>query len=129
MSDKAQHIDKWYLFMMNDRDIFLVRPPLRKRSKDWKYQTIDFNECSKFMFWWTPFYLMNIISFAKILRSLLSNKMEFCIYEKFNNSIATKLCANLPDNGKKWFNFSAQHNSMTNLCCALFKCENKLKIG
>ena len=25
--------------------------------------------------------------------------------------------------------FSALHNSMTKLCSALFKCENKLKIG
>ena len=56
--------------------------------------------------------------------------MEFCIYEKVNNSIATKLCANLLDNCYKIkTNFSAQHNSMTEFCRALFKRENKIKIG
>ena len=56
--------------------------------------------------------------------------MEFCIFEKVNNSIATKLCAKFLDNRAKSLNcFSARHNSMTKLCCALFKCENKLKIG
>ena len=53
-------------------------------------------------------------------------KMKFCIIEKFNNSIATKMCADLL---KSVFFNSAQHNSMTKFCCALFKCENKLKIG
>ena len=52
--------------------------------------------------------------------------MEFFINEKVNNSIATKLCANLLNNRLK--QFSALHNSMTKLCSALFKCENKLKV-
>ena len=40
-----------------------------------------------------------------------------------NNSIATKLCKNLPDNRYKSLNFSsARYNSMTKLCCELFKC-------
>ena len=55
--------------------------------------------------------------------------MEFFIFEKFNNSIATKLCAKLLNNRFKIEFFSARHNSMTKLCRALFKCENKLKIG
>ena len=54
--------------------------------------------------------------------------MEFCSFEKCNNSIATKLRTHLINNRKK-IKFSASHNSTTKLCCALFKCENKLKIG
>ena len=56
--------------------------------------------------------------------------MEFCIFEKVNNSIATKLCVTLVKNRRIFLkHFSAWHNSMTKLCCTLFKCENKLKIG
>ena len=51
---------------------------------------------------------------------------EFSIFEKFNNSIATKLCTNLLNNHLKK---GALHNLMTKLCSALFKYENKLKIG
>ena len=52
--------------------------------------------------------------------------MKLCIFEKSNNSIATKLCAKLVNNRKT---ISARQNSMTKLCCALFKSENKLKIS
>ena len=52
--------------------------------------------------------------------------MEFCIFEKINNSIATKLCANLLNDR---FKNSAIHNSMTKLCSALFKYDYELKIG
>ena len=62
------------------------------------------------------------------MRALLSNKNEILHFEKVNNSIATKLCANLLHNCKKIIP-SALHNSMTKLCGALFKCENKTKIG
>ena len=56
--------------------------------------------------------------------------MESCIFDNVNNSIATKLCANLIENRENILNFfSSQHNSMTKLWSALFKCENKLKIG
>ena len=55
--------------------------------------------------------------------------MKFYIIEKVNNSIATKLCANLLNKREKdKIFFSARHNSMTKLCHALFKCENKLKL-
>ena len=76
----------------------------------------------------TPFYLKNINYFSKILRAFLSNKMESCILEKINSSMATKLCTNLLNNCKIYI-FSALHNSITKLCSALFKCEDKLKIG
>ena len=49
--------------------------------------------------------------------------MDFYIYEKINNSIATKLCTNLL-NGRRKNNHNARHNLMTKLCRALFKCEN-----
>ena len=50
--------------------------------------------------------------------------------KKVNNSIAIKLCVNLLNNREKnRIIFSARHNSMTKLCSALFKCENKLKNG
>ena len=63
------------------------------------------------------------------MRALLSNKIEFCIFEKVNNSITKKTCANLQNNRLKRDFFSALHNSMNKLCSALFKFENKLKIG
>ena len=56
--------------------------------------------------------------------------MWFFIYEKVNNSIATKLSANILNSRLKKKNvFSALHNSMIKLCIALFKCENRLKNG
>ena len=56
--------------------------------------------------------------------------MEFSIFEKGNNSIATKMRVTSLKNRRLLLEyFSAQHNLMTRLCCALFKCENKLKIG
>ena len=55
--------------------------------------------------------------------------MEFCIFEKVNNSIATKLRVTLLKNRKTFLKyFSARHSSIAKLCRALFKCENKLKI-
>ena len=38
------------------------------------------------------------------------------------------MCANLLNDRKRYI-FSAQHNPMTKLCHALFKYENKIKIG
>ena len=55
--------------------------------------------------------------------------MKFGIIEKVNDSIATKLGVTLLKNRLKLLFFSAQHNSMTKICRAQFKCENKLKIG
>ena len=64
------------------------------------------------------------------MRTLLINKNGICIFEKFNNSIATKLRVTVMKNPKIYiYIFSARHNSMTKLCRAIFKCENKLKIG
>ena len=72
------------------------------------------------------FYLRNIIYLAKITRALLSKKLEFCIFEKVNNSIATRPCKILPENRTIFFEFfSAIHNSMTKWCSALFKHEKK----
>ena len=49
--------------------------------------------------------------------------------KKANNSIATKMCANLLDNRRKSQNiFRARHNSMTWFSCALFEDENKIKL-
>ena len=80
-------------------------------------------------FGWDPFLLAEYIFSAQILRALLRNKMEFYILEKVNNSIPTKMCANLLNNPKNRNVFSVKHNSMTKLCRALFKYENKIKIG
>ena len=49
--------------------------------------------------------------------------------EKANNSIATKLEVILLNNLTKMIFLSAQHNSITKLCPALFKYENGRKIG
>ena len=46
---------------------------------------------------------MNIIYLSQITRALLSNKMEFFIFDKVNNSIATKLCVTLLKNHKNIF--------------------------
>ena len=63
---------------------------------------------------------------ARILRALLIHKIEFCIFEKSNSSIATKVCDNLLNNCRKYDNvLSARHNSMTKLWCILFKCGEK----
>ena len=56
--------------------------------------------------------------------------MEICIIEKVNNEIATKLRVNVMNNRRIfWYILSALRNLMTKFCSALFKCENKLKIG
>ena len=55
--------------------------------------------------------------------------MEFPFLEKVNSSIATKLCANFLNKRFIKNKISALHNSMTKLCSALFKCENRLKIS
>ena len=42
-----------------------------------------------------PFLHREYYLFSQIVRALLSNKIVFCIDEKVNNSIGTKLCVNL----------------------------------
>ena len=56
--------------------------------------------------------------------------MEFCSFEKANNSIATKLYVNLLNNREQKLKyFCARHNIMTKIHRALFKYENERKIG
>ena len=71
----------------------------------------------------------NMIYLAKIVRALLSNKCFFALLQKVNNSIATKVCVNLINTCKIFEKNGARHNSITKLCYAFFKYENKLKIG
>ena len=52
--------------------------------------------------------------------------MESYIFEKVNNSIATKMCANLLNNRLFYF-ISALQISMNKFSSVIFKCENKLK--
>ena len=48
--------------------------------------------------------------------------MEFSLLKEANNSIATKMCANLLNNLRKNQNtFSSRQNLMTNLCRAPLK--------
>ena len=50
--------------------------------------------------------------------------------QKVNNSIATKLCVDMINTCTIFLKQSgAQHNSMTKLCYAFLKYENKLKNG
>ena len=58
--------------------------------------------------------------------SLEQSKWNFVFLKKVNNSITTKLCANLLNNGFNWIIFSVRHNSITKVCHELFKYENKL---
>ena len=56
--------------------------------------------------------------------------MEPCIFERVNNSKTTKPRVSFINNRKIVLGFfCALHNLMTKLCSALFKYENKLKIG
>ena len=57
--------------------------------------------------------------------------MEFCIFEKVNGSIVTKLRVTLLNNRKEIFRniFCELHNPMTKWYSTLFKYENKLKFS
>ena len=59
---------------MNDQNIMFGYIPSIKTRKIGKGQSINFDEYPKLFLWYTPFYLGNIVSLAKILRALLSNK-------------------------------------------------------
>ena len=63
-----------------------------------------------------------------IPRALMSNKQFFAILQKVNNSIGTKLCVSLINNWPIFLKNGALHNSMTKLCGAFFKYENKQKL-
>ena len=65
---------KYVKNLMNDQNIMLGYSPPMENSKIEKYQPITFWWMFKVFFWYTPFYLWNIIYLAKILRALLSNK-------------------------------------------------------
>ena len=70
-----------------------------------------------------------IFILAKIVRALFRNKIVFAFLQKVNHSIATKLCVKLMNTCAIFLKNGALHNSMTKLCSAFFKYENKLKIG
>ena len=55
--------------------------------------------------------------------------MEFCMIEKVNNSIATKLSTNSLNNRKNHNIFSARHNSTNKVYRALLKYENITEVG
>ena len=62
------------------------------------------------------------------MRALSSNKIVFAFLQKVNNSIATKLCVKMINIRAIFLKQnSARHNSMTKLCYAFFKYENKPK--
>ena len=104
--DKLRKLNKWKIgiFLINDQLVFLLDPPTKevKNSKNIKH-LILMNVQN--IFWCFLFYLRNIIYLAKIMRALLSNKMEFHIFEKVNNSIATKLGMTLLNNHKHFWLF------------------------
>ena len=64
---------KYEIFLWMIKILCLIIPPY-KNQKIEKCQLIHFDECLKYIFLWTPFYLRNIIYLAKIMRSLLSDK-------------------------------------------------------
>ena len=108
---------------------FFVRPPMKKMKKSKNVKHLNLMNVQN-IFWCSPFYLRNIIYLAQIIRALLSNKNGILHFWKVNNSIDTKLRVTLLKNRELFFIiFSARHNSLTKFCRALFKCENKLKIG
>ena len=70
---KTQQIVIWD-FLMNDQNIIFGYTPTIKTLRIERFQPIDFDECEKYVYWYTSFYLGNIIYLAKILRALLTNK-------------------------------------------------------
>ena len=79
---------------MNDQNIMFGYPPPMKNSKIEKYQSVNYDECSKKID--RPRSTQGIsLIYPKYWELSWAIKMEFCIFEKVNNSIATKLCVNL----------------------------------
>ena len=64
---------KYDIFWWMIKILFLVIPRYKKTRNIKKIQSINFDECLEYIFWYTHFYLENIIHLAKILRALLSN--------------------------------------------------------
>ena len=115
--------------MNNQNNMFVICLPYKKSRKNINWELICQDEFWKYFFWCTPIFIGNIIYFAKIVRALSSNKIVFFTFlHKVNNSIATKLCVELINNCAQFLKKnSTRHNSMTKLCSAFFKYENKEK--
>ena len=97
-----------------------------KNINNSKNVKINFDRYSKCFFGETSFHLRNIVFSPNNEISLEQQIWNFAFLNKFNHSIATTLCANLLNHHLNKINNSARHNSMTKLCRALFKYENKM---
>ena len=74
-SRKMRFFDEWTKYYA------LLYPPMEKLEKSKNVmQLILMNVLD--IFWYALFYLQNKFYLDKILRTFLSNKMEFCIFEK-----------------------------------------------
>ena len=121
---------KYVKMLMNDQNIILGYPPPKENSKNRKMTNNIFWWMLKIYFLIDPFYMGNIIYLAKILRSLLNNKIVFAFLRKVDNSIATKLRVNFINNCDIFWNiFSALHNSMTKLCSAFLSVKINWKLA
>ena len=99
-SERKLNKSKYEIFIYDQNIMFGYNPPMEKLEKSKNFNQLFLMNVQD-IFWLAPFYLMNIIYLSKILRALLSNIMEFCIFEKVDNSIATKLRVTLINNRKK----------------------------
>ena len=86
----------WNVLMNNRNNMLGISLSYGKESKDRKMTTNMSWLTLKICFCYTPFYIGNIIYLSKIVRALSSNRIGFFVcLQKFNISIATKLCVNL----------------------------------
>ena len=85
-------------FFINNQNIFWLYPPIKKNQKSKKAnQLILMNVENNLLI--DNFLLREYDLFSQTTESSLEQlKMEFCIYEKVNNSIATELTVTLINN-------------------------------
>ena len=101
INKESQQIEKWEIsILMNAEDFFWCYPRMKKikRTKMWK---IDCDRYPKYIFCKTPVYLRGKYILVQMMRALLSNNNGILHFWKINNSIASKLCANLINNPLK----------------------------
>ena len=78
ISEKSEQIEKLYFNVWSKQ---MVGPPYERIPMTKNFRELILMNAQK-VFLRTHFYLGNILYLAKILKALLSNKIEFWIYEK-----------------------------------------------
>ena len=76
-----------------------------------------------------PHFLNNVLLFSQKLWALWINKYENLHYWKSKKSIAKNCKSIFYKTVNNMWKKGSLHNSMTEMCCAQFKYENKSKVG